>query len=190
MTTSRPTTTSQINDLIRWMRKNYRAARAARFLLQLIISRLSKENLTSWRIWLSLLVVGVWCLRNLRYWRLVGTQRMGNISYCTRLIVSFLRLTAGHNKWLPRHEQTQTQNHFRESNTINFFYIRMTDIDLYRWLLKYFFLYFSGISRYYSSSADNCENDAHWLLKLSHLYRWRLCTLFSSFFAETISGNC
>ena len=31
------TSTSQINDLILWMRKNYRAARA-RFLVQLIIS--------------------------------------------------------------------------------------------------------------------------------------------------------
>ena len=39
MTKSTPTTTSQTNDLIRWMQKNDPAARAARFLLQSIFSR-------------------------------------------------------------------------------------------------------------------------------------------------------
>ena len=50
MTTTRPTTTSQINDLIGWMRKNIRAARAARPLVQFfdLVCQISNGNRTQW----------------------------------------------------------------------------------------------------------------------------------------------
>ena len=50
MTTATATTTLQIKDLIGWVRKNNRAARAARFLVQLIdvVCRATTWNFHSW----------------------------------------------------------------------------------------------------------------------------------------------